>query len=221
MATLTVHLTPPLTGVKGEMWVMFVVGGTGYWYYILDIPLSVNGTIGPFSYADGYPINIHQIRFPEQTINGVTYLETQTSGFMTTQDWTFNITLTPTEEPSIPTTLTISAPPFAYPAQTFPISGILYETGTGVPIPNKQINLSDNGVSLGSATTGIDGDYLKQVSIPAEGVYTLKAEFPRATGYTASSKTIRMGVGVPLIGVPYIALAPIVTGLALAHILGR
>ena len=100
MVNLTVNLTPPLTGVKGEMWVMFVVGGVESWYYVMDIPPSVNGVIGPFGYTDPYTINVHQIRFPEQTINGVTYKETQTGGFMITQDWTFNITLTPKEAPS-------------------------------------------------------------------------------------------------------------------------
>ena len=99
MVNLTVNLTPALTGVKGEMWVMFVVGGVATWYYVTDLPLSVNGTIGPFGYTDSAPYNIHQIRFPEQTINGVTYEKTQTSGFMTTQDRTFNITLTTKEEP--------------------------------------------------------------------------------------------------------------------------
>lgn len=81
------------------MWVKFVVAGIDYWYYLMDIPLSVNGTMGPFGYTDSAPYNIHQIRFPEQTINGVTYLETQTNGFMITRDVTFNITLTPKEAP--------------------------------------------------------------------------------------------------------------------------
>lgn len=102
MVNLTVNLTPALTGVKGEMWVMFVVGGVATWYYVMDIPLSVNGVIGPFAYIDPYTANIHQLRFPEQTINGVTYEKTQTNGFMTTQDRTFNITLTTKEEPPPP-----------------------------------------------------------------------------------------------------------------------
>lgn len=102
MVELTVNLTPALTGVTGEMWVMLLVGGEGIWYYLIDIPSSVNGVIGPFSYADPYTINIHQIRFPEQTINGVTYQATQTDGFMTTEDWPFYVTFTPKEEPSPP-----------------------------------------------------------------------------------------------------------------------
>ena len=98
---LTVNLDPPLTGYKGEMWVMLLVGGEGIWYYVMDIPLSVNGVIA-FGYTDPYTINAHQIRFPEQTIDGVTYEATQTDGFMTTEDWIFNVPLTPKEEPPIP-----------------------------------------------------------------------------------------------------------------------
>ncbi len=220
MVNLTVNISPPLTGVKGEMWIIFLVGGVEYWYYLIDTPTSVNGVIA-FGYTDGYPYNIHQIRFPEQTINGVTYNKAQTSGFTLYENWTFNVTLTPKDEPSIQTTLTIEAPPLVDPGQTFNITGILTRNDTGAPIPNQTINLTYNGSNLGSTTTGIDGDYLKQASIPTEGVYTLKAEYPGTAGYAASSKTIRMGVGVPLIKTPYIALAPIVTGLALAYFFGR
>ncbi len=98
MARIPVNLTPAITGVIGEMWVGLLVGGDLYWYYLIDTPPSVNGLMD-FGYADGYPISPHQIRFPEQTINGITYLATQTNGFMITQDWTFNITLTPKEAP--------------------------------------------------------------------------------------------------------------------------
>jgi len=127
------------------------------------------------------------------------------------------------EEPEvgIPTTLTLSAPASVEVGEKFNVSGILYKTESGVPIPSQPINLSYNGKSLGYATTGIDGDYLKQVSIPTGGVHTLKAEFLGAEGYAASSRTTRMGVGVPLVGIPYIAILPIVTGLAMAYLFKR
>ena len=121
-------------------------------------------------------------------------------------------------EPGVRTTLTLSAPNSVGVEEKFNVSGILYQTESGVPIPSQSINLSYNGKSLGSATTGIDGDYLKQASIPTKGVHTLKAEFPGAAGYEASSKTTRTGVGVPLTKIPYIAILPIVTGLAIAHL---
>ena len=121
------------------------------------------------------------------------------------------------EEVGIPTATTISAPDTVEPGQTFNISGILYEKDSGIAIPGQSINLSYNGKSLGTATTGIDGDYLKQASIPTAGVQTLKAEFLGAAGYAASSGTTRMGVGVPLVSIPYTAIASILTGLAIAH----
>lgn len=177
MVNITVHLTPALTGYKGEMWVMFLVGGIQYWYKLLDIPLSVNGVIGPFGYIDPYTANIHQIRFPEQTINGVTYQEAQTGGFMTNQDRTFNKTLIPKDEPSKSSTLTISTPESVAPNDTFNITGILHETGAQIPIPNQIVTISQNGVTLGNAITGIDGDYVLQASIRTEGSYTLEAVF--------------------------------------------
>ena len=95
MVAITVYLSPALTGVVGEMWVGFVVGEEPSWFKVIDTPVSVNGVIGPFGYAAQAPHAPHQLRFPEQTVNGVTYLETRTSEFTATQDRTFNITLTP------------------------------------------------------------------------------------------------------------------------------
>jgi len=125
------------------------------------------------------------------------------------------------EEVDTPTTTTINAPDSVGVGETFNVSGILYEKATGVPIPGQSINLSYNGKSLGTATTGVDGDYLRQASIPTEGVHTLKAEFPGAAGYAASSKTARMGVGVPLTRIPYVAFLSIAAGLAVAHLFKR
>lgn len=78
----------------------------------------------------------------------------------------------------IPTTTTLSAPSKAGVNEKFYISGILYETDSGIPIPSQPINHSYDGKTLGSSTTGVDGDYLKQVSIPESGTWTLKSEFP-------------------------------------------
>ncbi len=114
MVTLTVNLTPPLTGVKGEMWVMFLVGGVGYWYYIIDVPTSVNGVVGPFGYADGSPFNVHQIRFPAQTIGGIAYEEAATGGFTLYENWTFNVTLNPITPPAVrDVTITTETTPVA------------------------------------------------------------------------------------------------------------
>ena len=87
----------------------------------------------------------------------------------------------------IPTTTTISAPSKAAINEKFYISGILYETGSGTPIPGQPINHSYDGRSLGSSTTGVDGNYLKEVSIPESGVWIIKSEFLGTPGYAASS----------------------------------
>jgi len=86
----------------------------------------------------------------------------------------------------ISTTTTLSAPGKIGVSEKFNISGILYETESGIPIPTQPINHSYNGRSLGGSTTGVDGDYLKEVSIPESGVWTIKSEFPGTPGYAAS-----------------------------------
>lgn len=129
-----------------------------------------------------------------------------------------SITIEPLD---VATSLTISAPPSAKKGASFNISGILVRADTGGPVPFVALLLSYNGASLGIATTGVDGDYLKTVSIGVDGTFTLRAAFAGGGGYAASTAQTRLSVGVPLIGVPYIALAPIVTGLALAYIFGR
>ncbi|GAI78934.1 unnamed protein product, partial [marine sediment metagenome] len=83
------------------------------------------------------------------------------------------------EEPpvEIPTSLTLSAPDKVGLDEKFVVSGILYETDSGIPIPNQPINHSYDGRSLGSSTTGVDGDYLKEVSVPESGVWTIRSDF--------------------------------------------
>ena len=86
----------------------------------------------------------------------------------------------------IPTTTTLSAPGKIGVNENFNITGNLYETESGTPISSQLINHSYDGRTLGSSTTGVDGDYLKDVSIPESGVWTIKSEFPGTPGYAAS-----------------------------------
>ena len=86
-----------------------------------------------------------------------------------------------------PTMLTIGAPVTVEPDEPFWVRGILWATETGQLLSNQTISLDYNGVNLGSTTTGIEGDYLIQVSIPTEGTYTLKASFAGSTTLAASS----------------------------------
>ncbi len=128
---------------------------------------------------------------------------------------TKNITITAPPVADMPTSLTISAPSSVEPNEAFFISGILYEKDSGIPIPNQPINHSYNGRSLGSSTTGVDGNYLKEVSIPESGTWTLKSEFLGADIYQTSRALVDAVVGVPPILTALLIAGPIVTGLAL------
>lgn len=86
----------------------------------------------------------------------------------------------------IPTTLSIRVPDGVAVGEIFTVYGTLTETDTGLKIPGQPINHSYNGRSLGSSTTGANGDYSKEVSIPESGVWTIKSEFPGTPGYAAS-----------------------------------
>ncbi len=116
---------------------------------------------------------------------------------------------------NVPTTTTISAPSEAAVNERFNISGILYESEAGIPIPNQPINHSYNGRSLGSSTTGVDGNYLKEISIPESGTWTIKSEFPGAEALQTSRALVDAVVGAPPIETALLIAGPIVTGLAL------
>lgn len=118
----------------------------------------------------------------------------------------------------IPTTTTITAPDKIAADERFFISGILYETNSGVAIPNQPINSYYNGKPLGSATTGIDGDYLIEASISEGGVWTLKAEFPGTPGYAASSSISDMSVETSLIAIAIQVAAPLAVCVLLSYL---
>lgn len=127
---------------------------------------------------------------------------------------TRNITITAAPV-GIPTTTTISAPSEAAVNERFNISGILYESEAGIPIPNQPINHSYNGRSLGSSTTGVDGNYLKEVSIPESGTWSLKSEFPGTDALQTSRALVDAVVAATPIETALLIAGPIVTGLAL------
>jgi len=115
----------------------------------------------------------------------------------------------------IPTTTIMSAPSTAAVDEKFFISGILYETESGIPIPSQPINHSYNGKSLGGSTTGVDGDYLKEVSIPEAGTWTLKSEFPGTEALQTSRALADAVVGAASIASPLLIAGSIITGLVL------
>lgn len=115
----------------------------------------------------------------------------------------------------IPTTLTLSAPDIAGIDEKFNVSGILYETESGIPIPAMPINHSYDGRSLGSSTTGVDGDYLKEVSIPESGTWTLISDFPGTEALQASRSQADTVIATTPIATALQIAGSIVTGLAL------
>jgi len=129
-----------------------------------------------------------------------------------TKQFTFGVQGAPV---GTPTTITISAPSKAAVDEKFFVSGILYETESGIPIPSQPINHSYNGRSLGSSTTGVDGDYMKEVSIPEAGTWTIKSEFPGTEALQTSRALVDAVVGEISIETPLLIAGSIVTGLAL------
>ena len=120
----------------------------------------------------------------------------------------------------IPTTTTISTPDNVAVDEKFFISGNLYETESGIPIPYQPINHSYNGRSLGGSITGVDGDYLKEISIPETGTWAIKSEFPGTPDYKASRYMNKVTATSPIAMVLQI-LGPITVGaVLLAYSLG-
>ena len=115
----------------------------------------------------------------------------------------------------IPTSLTLSVPDRTGVNENFNVSGLLRETDTGIPIPNQPINHSYNGRPLGSSTTGVDGSYLKVVSVPESGVWTLKSDFPGTEGLQASRSRAGTVVAATPITSALIIAGSIATGIAL------
>ena len=102
MVVLTINLTPPLTGVAGDIYYIYDEN-----YYFL-MPLAKTSTNGLIEVALGTsaPEMDYAVIFPEQTVEGVTILETGTPRFNLTSDVTLNITLNteipPPEKMKIP-----------------------------------------------------------------------------------------------------------------------
>ena len=213
--TINVQVNPAMSGWLVELYYLY----GSEWFFFYDMRTDSKGKAVLTAAASSYPVSL-KVRIPAQTMGGIEYAAQERAKSYGDGDVGY-LTFNMEGQEGIPTTLTLSAPNSVGVGEKFNISGILYQAESGVPILGQPINLSYNGKSLGTATTGIDGDYLKQASIPTEGVHTLKAEFLAAAGYAASSRTTRMGVGVPLTKIPYTAIASIVTGLAIAHLSKR
>lgn len=177
----------------------------------VSLLLRNTGALGRLDYyLDGNPLNPSDYMFiggggaPNIPPGGSVWVEFTSPFSMpawdytliaTNEDSTSVISRTITLSGGVPTSLTISAPTSVEPDEAFTITGILYETATGIPITNQIIDLSYNGVSLGSAMTGINGDYQIQAFIPTEGTYTLTASFAGSTVLGASTSTRKVTTG--------------------------
>ena len=87
---------------------------------------------------------------------------------------TRNITVTLAD---VGTTLTITAPSSVDPGQIFLVAGSLTRNDTGLPLNQQIVKISFNGTSLGTAITDANGLWLRNVSIPSSGSFTLRAVF--------------------------------------------
>jgi len=105
MVILTIRLTPPLTGVVGELWVIQPVSGepvfaSPIWNTSIDgvIVSQIFGAITGFDYF---------ARFPAQVVEGFSIYETNSNIFRLEQDVAIDVALnsdTPPPPPPIPPT---------------------------------------------------------------------------------------------------------------------
>ncbi|GAI37101.1 unnamed protein product, partial [marine sediment metagenome] len=86
---------------------------------------------------------------------------------------------------------------------------------SSIAIPSQPINHSYDGKDLGSSITGVDGDYLKEVSIPEAGTWTIKSEFPGTEALQASRSQADAVVAATLIETALLIAGPLATGIAL------
>jgi len=96
MVNLTVYLDPPLTGALAKLY--YIV--EGIYFHAIDLPTSVDGIINIGIGAD--PTLVYILVFPQQTIGGVTYRETESETFNLLNDVVLYVTLEPVSEPPTP-----------------------------------------------------------------------------------------------------------------------
>ncbi len=100
MVQITVNLSPSLTGAQSKLYL--VVGDAIY--PIIDLPPSQNGVISS-SIAVSSPELDYTLIFPEQTIEGIAYVETMSSLFNLISDVVLNMILEPVTPPTPPVDL--------------------------------------------------------------------------------------------------------------------
>jgi len=97
MVTLTIRLTPPLTGIAGDLYYIYDEN----YYYLMPLgETSTNGLI-EVTLTTSAPQMEYAVIFPEQTVEDTTIYETGTPRFNLTSNVTLNITLK-TEAPPTP-----------------------------------------------------------------------------------------------------------------------
>lgn len=206
--TIYVQINPALSGWLVELYYLY----KSEWFFFYDDTTNYKGKVTLSAAASSYPVSL-KVRVPAQTMGGIYYNEKEYTNSYDNGDVdyvTFNM------EGAVHTTITIEAPATVELDETFSVTGILYETETGTPITNQVISLSYNGVTIGEALTGIDGDYLMQAMIPTSGSYTIKASFTGTTTLEASEAIRRVSTGVTSpIQAMITILGSAITGIAL------
>lgn len=108
-----------------------------------------------------------------------------------------------------PTRISISAPDRVAPGQKFTISGKLeYESEPDVwsPLAGRTISLFYNTTKIADVTTGADGSYSAEASIPESGTYTLKASYAGEHEHPAFAPALaEIGLEVTEVPKPLIA----------------
>ncbi len=130
MGSITVYLNPALDGVRGEL---------RYRSYGLDELLFTFYSVdGVWHTSQGTLTNydVFQVRFPPQTVNGISYLEARTGNFIFYGDVTYDLDL-------------VEAGPSS---ATVKIRG----KGTGgFPAPSMLLEIYDQGVKIESTAFGV------------------------------------------------------------------
>lgn len=207
--TINVQIYPALPGWRVELWYLYL----SEWIFFYDKLTDSKGKVVLKAAASSYPIRLKVI-IPAQTMGGIAYEAQERWKSYDNGDVEY-LTFSMEEKALISTTLTLSAPDRSDVGEKFNILGLLLETESADPITFQSINHSYNGKSLGGSTTGVEGDYFKEVSIPESGVWTIKSEFLGSAGYAASSSVVDTIVAASPLEVAIKIAGSVAVGLAL------
>ena len=117
--------------------------------------------------------DLYDVRFPPQTVGGVSYLEarTQTFGYQSAP-YVFTLELQEVEPVQVLTLLVDKTT--GYPGDTFTFSGVLTENGS--PLAGELVTLYDQFGMVGTDVTDVNGEYIIEWTPWLIGSYSLYVE---------------------------------------------